>query len=144
MTFEDMISVFDQVDICKIDDRALFSFMPLIESRAGYSLVKFTVEKSCRSLTTFAVSQKGCRTEEANGMNFTLNDYTRYVDVGFCKVKNPKSFDPHSYDPLNFEVITHGNMEVCDYALRDTYIEFEHFEAGTYLMYIKIHWNGKA
>jgi hypothetical protein len=27
MTFEDMITVFDQVDICKIDDNATYSFM---------------------------------------------------------------------------------------------------------------------
>lgn len=89
MTYEDMITVFDQVDICKIDDQATYSFVQLTESRAGYSLIKFTVPENCDRLTTFAVTQKGCRTEEANGMNFDLNDYTRRVDVGFCKIRNP-------------------------------------------------------
>jgi hypothetical protein len=43
MLFEDMITVFDQVDICKVDDKATFSYMPVQESRAGYSLIQFTV-----------------------------------------------------------------------------------------------------
>jgi len=63
--------------------------MKVTESNAGYSLIKFTVPKTCKRLTTFAVTQKGCRTEEANGMDFDLNDYTRRVKVGFCKMKNP-------------------------------------------------------
>jgi hypothetical protein len=29
MLFEDMITVFDQVDICKVDDKATFSYMPV-------------------------------------------------------------------------------------------------------------------
>jgi hypothetical protein len=71
------------------------------------------------------VTQKGCRTEEANGMNFDLNDYTRRVDVGFCRVKNPKNFDgATNLNPSNFEIITHGEQEMSPYALRDTYIEF--------------------
>ena len=56
MTFEDMITVFDQVDICKIDDDATYSFMQLHESHAGYSLIKFTVPQNCNRLTTFAVT----------------------------------------------------------------------------------------
>ena len=43
MLYEDMITVFDQVDICKVDDEAVYSFMPVQESRAGYSLIKFTI-----------------------------------------------------------------------------------------------------
>jgi hypothetical protein len=43
MTFEDMITVFDQVDICKIDDDAIYSYVQVPESYAGYTLIKFTV-----------------------------------------------------------------------------------------------------
>ena len=43
MLFEDMITVFDQVDICKVDDDGIYSFMPVQSSHAGYSLIKFTV-----------------------------------------------------------------------------------------------------
>lgn len=38
----------------------------------------------------------------------------------------------------------HGVKERSPYALRDTYVEFPYFEPGTYFMYIKINWNGKA
>jgi|TARA_B110001450_G_scaffold75285_1_gene71729 hypothetical protein len=30
------------------------------------------------------------------------------------------------------------------YALRDTHVEFQDFEAGTYLMYVEVQWNGKT
>jgi hypothetical protein len=43
MTFEDMITVFDQVDICKIDDENIYSFVNIAESYAGYTLIKFIV-----------------------------------------------------------------------------------------------------
>jgi len=108
MTFEDMITVFDQVDICKIDDENIYSFVQIPESFAGYTLIKFTVPQNCNRLTTFAVTQKGCRTEEANGMNFDLNDYTRRVDIGFCRVKNAKNLELSNLNPSNFEIINHG------------------------------------
>ena len=28
--------------------------------------------------------------------------------------------------------------------MRETYTEFQEFEAGTYYMYVKLEWNGKA
>lgn len=56
MLFEDMITVFDQVDICKIDDDAIYSFMPVQPSMANYSLIKFTVPHNMNRLTTFAVT----------------------------------------------------------------------------------------
>ena len=31
-----------------------------------------------------------------------------------------------------------------DYANRDTYVEFDEFQAGEYYMYVKIIWNRKA
>ena len=113
---------------------------------ANYSLIKFTVPQNMNRLTTFAVTQKGCRTEEANGMNFDLNDYTRTVYVGFCRVKNPRNFDGNlnNLNPNNYEIISHGEQEMSPYALRDTFIEFQYFQAGTYYMYIDIQWNGKA
>jgi hypothetical protein len=30
------------------------------------------------------------------------------------------------------------------YALRDTFVEFQYFQAGTYFMYVDIQWNGKS
>ena len=87
MTFEDMTKTFDQVDICKVDDKAKFSFEVIEESPAEYAFVKFIVPSHCNRLTTFAVTQRGCRTEEAEGnYSFDLNSYTRKVDVGFIKV----------------------------------------------------------
>lgn len=47
MTFEDMIKTFDQVDICKIDDHAKFSFIVVDESPAEYAFVRFTVPEHC-------------------------------------------------------------------------------------------------
>jgi hypothetical protein len=68
-----------------------------------------------------------------------LNDYTRQVDFGICKVKNPKTWKGvKDMDPQNFELVTGGEKEVSAYALRDTHIEFKSFEAGMYLMYIEI------
>lgn len=48
--------------------------------------------------------------EEANGVPFDLNDYSRQVDVGFCKVKNPstwKGLDDATPDmnDANFEIV---------------------------------------
>ena len=77
-------------------------------------------------------------------MDFDLNDYTRRVKVGFCKIKNPTEFDATNLDPSNFESIRNGEQEKSPYALRDTYIEFTSFAPGTYLMYIDIQLNGKA
>lgn len=46
-------------------------------------------------------------------------------------------------DPANFDIKT-GDKEVSAYAQRDTHVEFQSFEKGTYLMYIEIQWNGKT
>jgi hypothetical protein len=56
MIFDDMIKTFDQVDICKVDDNAKFSFMVVDESPAGFTFVKFTVPKHCNRLTTFGIT----------------------------------------------------------------------------------------
>ena len=37
-----------------------------------------------------------------------------------------------------------GEKEKSPYALRETYTEFKEFDAGTYYMYVKVGWNGKA
>jgi len=47
------------------------------ESRAGYTLLQFEVKSACAGLTTFGITQKGCRSEEADGVKFDLNDYSR-------------------------------------------------------------------
>jgi hypothetical protein len=74
-----------------------------------------------------------------------LNDYSRQVDIGFAKVKNPKTWKGvEDMNPENFEVINGGKKEVSAYALRDTHVEFQKFAAGTYLMYIEVQWNGKS
>lgn len=126
MMYEDMIKVLDQVDICKVDDEASYSFMAVKESEAEFHFIKFIVPQEMTRVTTFAVTQKGCRTEEANGMEFDLNDYTRRVNVGFCKVSDPNSLDENleNLDPDNFEQVNHGEKERSPYALRDTFIEF--------------------
>ena len=71
------------------------------------------------------MTQKGCRSEEASGNVFDLNDYSRQVDIGFAKVKNPKTWKGVTdMDPQNFEVVTGGEKEVSAYSLRDTHVEF--------------------
>lgn len=93
-------------------------------------------------MTTFAVSQKDCRTEESDGnTNFSLNDYTRKVDVKFIKVIDDKK---GVFDDGNCEKITDGEKERSPYALRETYVEFKNFKAGTYYMLVNIKWNEKA
>lgn len=109
-----------------------------------FQVIKFKYLKKSdgKNLTTFAVSQKDCRAEEADGNSeFTLNDYTRRVDVKFIKVKDPKLGD--IFAPDNCEKIQ-GEKEQSPYALRETYTEFKEFEAGTYYMYVNVKWNGKA
>ena len=77
MTYEDMKKEFEQVDICKIDDNNTYSFIAVPETKAGYTFLQFEVKKNCDRVTTFSVTQRGCRTEEANGVPFDLNDYSR-------------------------------------------------------------------
>lgn len=125
MKYEDMLGAFEQVDICKINDDYFYSFIQIPATKAGYTLMQFEVKNNCDSLTTFTVTQKGCRSEEADGNVFDLNDYTRQVDIGFARVKNPKTWKGVSdMDPQNFEVVTGGEKEVSAYALRDTHVEF--------------------
>jgi len=77
MTYEDMKAEFEQVDICKIDDNNTYSFIAVPETRAGYTFLQFEVLADCDRLTTFSVTQRGCRMEEANRVPFDLNDYSR-------------------------------------------------------------------
>lgn len=140
-----MLKVFEQVDICKVVDDYFYSFIQVPETKAGYTFLQFEVKEDMDSLTTFTVTQRGCRSEEANGVPFDLNDYTRQVDIGFAKVKDPKSWKGITdMDPSNFETLVGGKKEVSAYALRDTHVEFQKFAAGTYLMYIEVQWNGKT
>lgn len=44
MRYEDMLNEFEQVDICKIDERNYYSFVQVPESRAGYTLLQFEVK----------------------------------------------------------------------------------------------------
>jgi hypothetical protein len=77
MRYQDMLKEFEQVDICKINDDYIYSFVQVSETRAGYTLLQFEVKSACAGLTTFGVTQKGCRSEEADGVKFDLNDYSR-------------------------------------------------------------------
>jgi len=46
------------------------------------------------------------------------------VDIGFCKIKNPKTWTGvEDMDPSNFEIVN-GEKEVSAYANRDTHVEF--------------------
>ena len=81
MPYEDMCHAYGCVDICKIDDANSFTYQKVNENKAGYNVIKFKYLKKSTPghLTTFAVSQKDCRAEAADGNSeFTLNDYTRY------------------------------------------------------------------
>ena len=144
MTYEDMITAYGCIDICKIDDNNSFSYLKVSDTK-GYNVIKFKYLKKSdgkKSLTTFAVSQKDCRAEEADGnSDFNLNSYTRSVDVKFVKVKDEKV--GNIFVEGNCQKIE-GLKEESPYALRETYNEFKEFDAGTYYMYVKIKWNGKA
>jgi len=43
MPYEDMCSAYNCIDICKIDDKNIFSFQKVEESSKGYAFVKFKV-----------------------------------------------------------------------------------------------------
>ena len=143
MTYEDMITAYGCIDICKIDDANSFSYLKVSDTK-GFNVIKFKYLKKSdgKHLTTFAVSQKDCRAEEADGnSNFDLNSYTRSVDVKFVKVQDEKLGN----------IFVEGNCQKIEglkdeslYPLRETYTEFEKFDAGTYYMYVKIEWNGNA
>lgn len=88
MPYEDMCHAYNCLDICKIDDKNTFSFTKVEESSKGYAFVKFKVmsDSTKGQLTTFAVSQKDCRAEEADGNSkFDLNSYTRRVKCEFVQ-----------------------------------------------------------
>lgn len=59
----------------------------------------------------------------------------------FIKVKDEKNGD--IFAEGNCQLVE-GKKEKSPYALRETYTEFKEFEKGTYYMYVKIKWNGKA
>lgn len=89
MTYEDMCHNYDCIDICKIDDDNKFSFFTATEdSKKGFTVFKFEFPEDAEGhLTTFAVSQKDYRSERADGnAKFSLNDYSRKVDVKFVKL----------------------------------------------------------
>lgn len=138
MPYDDMCMAYSVIDICKIDDDNIFSYMPVNESKKGFAFVKFKyVQNSTKKhLTTFAVSQKDCRAEEADGNStFDLNSYTRRIKVEIMKVVDPtKSI----LEPGNCIKLEDGVKEQSPYALREKFIEFKTFKAGTYYMYIKI------
>lgn len=116
MPFDDMMEVFDVVDICKYDDKARYSFTTVVESASGFALVPFTVKRSTKSLCTIAVSQRGCRTEEAEGnFDFNQNCYARKVKVGVAKLnKAGSALSKSSSTP-----ITSFEKEKTPYAVRD-------------------------
>ena len=88
MPFDNMMEVFDVVDICKYDDKAKYSFTQVTQS-GDFALIPFKIKKGTTSLITFAVSQRGCRTEEAEGNHeFNQNCYARKVKVGIAKLTN--------------------------------------------------------
>ena len=134
-----MVNVFDVVDICKVDDNAHYSFKKVDESSAGFALVKFVIKQKSVGRTTFAVSQRGCKTEEAEGnFNFDQNSYSRRVDSTIVKLIDPKK----GFADGNCQIVSGGKKERSPYALRDHYIEYQSFEAGTYYYYANIQWNG--
>ena len=105
MTYEDMCGAYGCVDICKVEDKNSFSYKKVSDTK-GFNVIKFKYLKKAPTghLTTFAVSQKDCRAEEADGNNkFTLNDYTRKVDVKIIKVKDEKLGD--IFAPNNCEKV---------------------------------------
>jgi len=80
MPYEDMCHAYGCLDICKIDDKNNFTYQKVSEDKKGFNVIKFKYLKksTVEHLTTFAVSQKDCRAEAADGNStFTLNDYTR-------------------------------------------------------------------
>lgn len=48
------------------------------------------------------------------------------------------------FDHLNYEIVNTGRQEKTDFAMRDTYVEFDEFKSGLYYMYVCVYWNGKA
>jgi hypothetical protein len=138
MPFDEMMNVFDVVDICKYDDKAKFSFAKVSESSSGYALIPFTVKKTCKSLCTFAVSQRGSRTEEAEGNHeFDQNCYARKVTIGIAKVTNPNANSMKD----SVTAIDKFEKEKTPYAVRDHYLEFKSLEAGDYYLYADIDWD---
>ena len=138
MPFEDMMNVFNVVDICKYDDKARYSFTTVVESASGFALVPFTVKKTCNSICTIAVSQRGCRTEEAEGNHdFNQNHYARKVTVGVAKLKKAGAALSRSTSTP----ITSFEKEKTPYPLRDQYLEFKSLEAGDYYLYADIDWS---
>jgi hypothetical protein len=69
MPYGDMCNTYSVIDICKIDDDNIFSFKKISESNQGYAFIKFMYLRNSAAghLTTFAVSQKDCRAEAADG-----------------------------------------------------------------------------
>ena len=92
MRFSDLCKVFSVVDICKIDDKNIFSYQKITQTQKKFTVVKFRYLKNSpkNRLTTFAVSQKDYRSEEAEGnKNFDINSYSVKVDIEFVKVVDP-------------------------------------------------------
>jgi len=139
MPFEDMMNVFDVVDICKYDDKARYNYTQVVQADSGYALVPFTVKRTCNSICTIAVSQRGCRTEEAEGNHeFDQNCYARKVKIGVAKLNKAGS----ALSKANSTPVTSFEKERTPYAIRDHYLEFKKLEAGDYYIYAEIDWAG--
>ena len=102
-------------------------------------MIPFTVKRTCNSLCTLAVSQRGCRTEEAEGNHqFDQNCYARKVKIGIAKLDKAGTALSRS----GSKPVTSFEKEKTPYAIRDHYLEFKSLEAGDYYLYAEIDWNG--
>ena len=145
MRFDDLCKVFSVVDICKIDDKNIFSYQKVCQTHKKFSVIKFRYLKKSpvNRLTTFAVSQKDFRSEQAEDNNsFDVNSYSVKVDIEFIKVTDPNE-SVFEYQNCK-KLINQGTRERTEYAHRDTYVEFDQFDEGVYYMFVKVIWNGKS
>jgi calpain-15 len=123
MSFDDFIENFRRLQVCKVDDRATFTFADCYQEFGAFSLQKITVKTA--GATTFTLSQ-------CDKSGFNREKQLKY-NYGNCRLILARSKDTTTKD-LQYVAGTAGKPN------RDLHLEVEDLQPGTYFLFSEIDW----